>query len=333
MDSVPSDFCLDVLGFRDVHPWDYEELAKALSGRWKAAADSLADNIQDLTLHCRVENGEWSYASRIYRRNNENRANQDDLPTDRRFLRCKGITFNAVKEDEEYIYEPCSKEEILDLVVPGMLLQMRRSSCIDFGSTLSPEDASLIFDSFLRWHAFGLHLLSLWLPYYGPESERFLSTFLDRGGNLGSLILNSSWPHSESVEGLVVKFLNSSDPFVFVVDWTPKEFKSEPSLTLTPKILEVILNAWDTVEDFNIFFASTPWHAGPEEVLLLPVPPNATRKLLKAEDASKEFIVWSKEDGSTLSCTIDYSKQRTSLNVPSDESVHDPTNIELVSPP
>uniref|UniRef100_A0A1I7Y6A0 F-box domain-containing protein n=1 Tax=Steinernema glaseri TaxID=37863 RepID=A0A1I7Y6A0_9BILA len=332
MDSLPCDFCLDVMGHLNLDKDNYKELSTVLSGRWKEAAETYAHNIEDLELRCKVVNGSWSFVKCFLAPRNDISA-EEILAMDDRFIRCNYIFINTCLEDIQY-YNPCSKEEILNEVIPRTVQQLRPSSRIFFQHNLchlSRQDAELFFESFLGSPGFGLRCFgALGLPYYGPESESFLSTLLDRSCSVECLLLDSQWPNSQSVEELLVKFLSPRDGIALYVH-PPEDLESETSLTLSSTILEAIVNAWDKADSF--LYVCAPWQSGFEEVLLVPVWPNVTRKLLKAKYENKYFIVWSKESGSTLSCTIDFTERKISFDSPPDEKVYDPNNLcFLVSP-
>uniref|UniRef100_A0A1I7Y698 DUF1917 domain-containing protein n=1 Tax=Steinernema glaseri TaxID=37863 RepID=A0A1I7Y698_9BILA len=283
MDSVPPTFCLDVMGNLDLNWRKYGELAKALTGRWKAAARSFADNIHDLKLRCKVVDGQWSYVV-TFRNHRDDRSTDELLAMSRRYIRCCYIVIITDYDDADYYsYDPCPKEKILNQLIPWAIQQLRPSSRIFFQHNLfhlsrqdaelcflTREEADLVYRSLLDSSGFGIRCFgALGLKYYGPESETFLSTL----------------------------------------------------------IMEAIVNAWDKAD--NYLYVCTPRYTGLEEVLSVPVPPGVSRRLLKAKDENKYFMVWSKEKGSMLSCTIDYVEHKISFNSPPEERVYDPNNMCL----
>uniref|UniRef100_A0A1I7Y2P7 FBA domain-containing protein n=1 Tax=Steinernema glaseri TaxID=37863 RepID=A0A1I7Y2P7_9BILA len=61
MDSVPLTFCRDVFGSLGVTTEEYDELAGALTGRWKAAATQYARNVQMFEVVFGRDEDGWHY--------------------------------------------------------------------------------------------------------------------------------------------------------------------------------------------------------------------------------------------------------------------------------
>uniref|UniRef100_A0A1I7YDN4 SHSP domain-containing protein n=1 Tax=Steinernema glaseri TaxID=37863 RepID=A0A1I7YDN4_9BILA len=325
MDSVPFAFCMDLMGHLNLDWGKYEKLANVLTGRWKAAANSFAENVHDLELRCKVEEGEWSYIVLADSRSGDKPFDEIVALNDR-FIRCKYISIDILYE----VVDLRPKEEILAQVIPFMAQHLRRSSGIYFRNTpsdLSEEEAGMLFGSLLVSHGFGLRDFgTLCLPYYGPESESFLNSLLDRGCSLQTLCLDTSWPDSQAVEDIIVELFTPRPKISLII--YPNGDKR--NYILSAKIFEAIVNAWNKAENLSSLNVYGPWHAGSEEVLFVPVPPSVTRKLLKAQEENKSFTVWSKENGSTLSCTIDYTEHKIQFRSPPDDRFNDPDNLTIL---
>uniref|UniRef100_A0A1I7Y6P6 SLC12 domain-containing protein n=1 Tax=Steinernema glaseri TaxID=37863 RepID=A0A1I7Y6P6_9BILA len=328
MDSLPPTFCLDVMGNLDLKWEKYGELAKALTGRWHAAARSFTENIHELQLLCKVYNGKWSYIA-AFRERRDDRSDEEILAMNDRYIRCHFIYINTSSEGIEY-YNSCPKEEILNEVIPRVIPQLRPSSRIFFQHNicaLSRKDADLFYHSLLDSSGFGIRCFgALALTYYGPESLYFLAILLTRGCNFEGLLLASGWPHSTAMEDLIVKFMCPRPRITFYIH-SPEGAESQPTLKLTPRIMQAIVNAWDKADSY--LYVCTPRYTGLEEVLSVPVPPNVNRRLLKAKYKNKYFIIWSKDSGSTLSCTLNYAEHKISFNSPANERVYDRNNMCL----
>uniref|UniRef100_A0A1I7YES0 F-box domain-containing protein n=1 Tax=Steinernema glaseri TaxID=37863 RepID=A0A1I7YES0_9BILA len=299
MDSVPFEFCLDVMGKLQKKDYHYEKMAQTITGRWKAAAQRYADNVCDFEVDLRCDEGKWSCTCII---DNDYYISLDDLlAMSRRFVRCRAINVNKELDDDDYT--TCSKEVIFGRLLPLMVQQAHSHGALRFHRSLSREDARMCFDFFRSCKGFGFPDLEL--PYFGEESEQFLSVCLEHG--LKCLTLDTSWSLSQAVENLILKYFTTrrsrwtwsrSDPSHSLKINEPEGAENEELSTLiSRRILEITVNAWSEADN-NFFEVYSPWYGDLGPVLSIPVPPNVTRTEYKI---SEEYSVrWSKRNGCIL---------------------------------
>uniref|UniRef100_A0A1I8AG26 CVNH domain-containing protein n=2 Tax=Steinernema glaseri TaxID=37863 RepID=A0A1I8AG26_9BILA len=303
---------MDVLGRLNAHTWHYHEMEKMFTGRWKAAAGRYADNDRELDLKINFEEGEWGYSTRDYY---DGDSLDEMLARDRRFLRFRSIDIGrplGIGDISDDFKTTCSKEDIFDRLIPLIVRQLRPCNDISLWDGISRQHARMLFDAFLYCKGFRERCSSLDLPYFGPESEQFITTMLEDHCHLDCLSLYSNWPHSETVEHLVLKFL-SLRVFGFGIGG----LANDDGLKLNPTILKAVLDAWYRVE--TSFSAYAPWNGDLEPLLSIPLPQNVTRTQPepKRRGGDESFIVWTKEDGSALACmvraeTVNFSTDSTS---------------------
>uniref|UniRef100_A0A1I7Y6A3 FBA_2 domain-containing protein n=1 Tax=Steinernema glaseri TaxID=37863 RepID=A0A1I7Y6A3_9BILA len=297
MDSVQFSFCLGVMGSLSVHEWNYENMAKVLTGRWKAAAKRYADNVYDVALGLYHRDGEWYYWI-----DGDGKAAglslEQLLLMNRRFLRCQAIHIG--RKFSEFGIK-CSKKEIFTRLLPFMVQQPRSFRILAFYHELNTQDTRMYFNYFLNCR--GLGFQSLRLTYFGQETVDFLSKYLDH--NVEHLYLDTAWPQSQSLEDLIVKFFSAGNKRRLVIMRSYVSSVANFGLTMSPKILKAICDAWDHSETRNYFRIYVPWNSDLESVRCIPVPLNVTRTESKEDDESR--VVWTKENGSTLSFSFSLS--------------------------
>uniref|UniRef100_A0A1I8AGS3 TIR domain-containing protein n=1 Tax=Steinernema glaseri TaxID=37863 RepID=A0A1I8AGS3_9BILA len=301
MDSVPFSFCMDVLGRINAYSWHFCKMEEVLTGRLKAATRRYSGNARELDLKINCEEGEWGYSTIDY---HDGDSLDEMLARDRRFLRFRSIDFGHRLGISDEFVATCSKEDICNRLIPLIVRQLRPCNNISLwyddgqGSTLSRQHVRMFLDAFLNCKGFRQRCYSLGLPYFGPESEQFLTTMLEDDCNLDYLYLHSDWPHSDTLERLVLKFL-SHKVICFGINGL-----EDGGLKLNPTILKAVFDAWYRAE--NSFSAAGPWNGDIEALLSIPVPQNVTRTQpkpkTKGEDES--FIVWTKDNGFALQCMV-----------------------------
>uniref|UniRef100_A0A1I7XYS0 FBA_2 domain-containing protein n=1 Tax=Steinernema glaseri TaxID=37863 RepID=A0A1I7XYS0_9BILA len=235
------------------------------------------------------------------------------LAMDRRYIWFTRITINGELEIDDSFWTTCSKEEIFSRLIPFLVRQLRPGTLIDFIEGLSRQDARMYFDAFLSCKGFRERCSFLWLPYYGPESEQFLATLLEGDCNLQGLSLVLDWPHSETVERLVLQFLGGRPCRLDIYDQSDASPHAVGNLRLNSTILKALFDAWYRKEKFGHFGVCANWDGDLEPVLSIPVPPNVTRTQLKPKKQEdnifpmpeiKYYILWTREDESALVCVI-----------------------------
>uniref|UniRef100_A0A1I8AH89 Uncharacterized protein n=1 Tax=Steinernema glaseri TaxID=37863 RepID=A0A1I8AH89_9BILA len=308
MDSVPFDFCLnviDVIGTVDLGCDDWDVM-QALTGRWRAAAKKYEDNGRRLSITVNFDEGKWDYT--VLEVTDEDSLDEM-LARNPRFLLFDTIdigcrTHTAGISDE--FMATCSKEYVFNRLIPFLVRQLRPWNHFSFLSNLSKEHALMFFDAFLNCKGFRPRLYSLDLPYFGPESEQFLTTMLEGDSILGWLSL-IGWPHSEAVERLVLKFMSRRMSHLSIHDQPYHTvFHAEEPLKLNSTILKAVFDAWYRVEKSEMFSASAPWNGDLQPLLSIPVPPDVHRTLLqpKRKGGDESFIVWTKKNMTSLLCRI-----------------------------
>uniref|UniRef100_A0A1I7YF04 Sugar phosphate phosphatase n=1 Tax=Steinernema glaseri TaxID=37863 RepID=A0A1I7YF04_9BILA len=294
MDSVPFTFCLDVMERLNANSWNYQLMEESLTGRWKAAAKRYVENVHNVDVFFNCRDGVWEYSTTVDQAY-EDRSLDDLLAMNRRFVRCRAIYVHHAIHPIGY-YTTCTKEEIFNRLIPFMVQQSRSFRTLSFHHSLSREDARTYFDLFRSCRGFGFQDLDL--PYFGEETEQFLSACLEH--NLKCLTLDTSWPQSQAVEDLILKFLSAG---IMLTINERQDGASEAGLKLSPKILKAVLEAWDKAVNLSFFNVTAPWHDDLELILSIPLPPNVSRTEPKT-NKHKSVVMWSKEDGSVLSCSL-----------------------------
>uniref|UniRef100_A0A1I7Y6I6 NodB homology domain-containing protein n=1 Tax=Steinernema glaseri TaxID=37863 RepID=A0A1I7Y6I6_9BILA len=302
MDSVPYAFCLDVIGCLGAHgknydcSWNCKIMEEWLTGRWKAAVRSYTDKVQDITVGFKCIDGQWSYSTNIDK-TNKGKSLDELLAMNRRFVRCDHIGVHSGIHPIGY-HTTCPKEEIFTRLIPFLVQQSRFYRRLWFDEGLSSQDARVYFDLFLSCR--GFEFRDLHLPYFGPETVEFLSACLEH--NIKYLTLTTSWPWSQALEEIIRKYLNVGTGQHFDV-FTEEDDESGESF-MCPSILKIIFDAWDKVD--NYFEFSTPWCGDLEPMLSIPLPPDVTRTQGKMMDENTSVVLWSKENGSVLSCSVSW---------------------------
>uniref|UniRef100_A0A1I7Y750 Ig-like domain-containing protein n=1 Tax=Steinernema glaseri TaxID=37863 RepID=A0A1I7Y750_9BILA len=75
---------------------------------------------------------------------------------------------------------------------------------------------------------------------------------------------------------------------------------------MNAKLLEVTLDTWSKLDNDTTFEVAGIWSEDVEDLLSIPLPPNVTRAEPKMDDEKVSIIKWSKEDGVTLQCKINW---------------------------
>uniref|UniRef100_A0A1I8AH84 DUF789 domain-containing protein n=1 Tax=Steinernema glaseri TaxID=37863 RepID=A0A1I8AH84_9BILA len=269
MDSVPFSFCMDVLGKLSANTWHYQEMEEMLTGRWKAAAGRYAKNVCDVAVRVECEDGEWGYSTTTHTFNDYSKPLEEIMARDRRF-------------------------------------QSHSDRSISFYHTLSRQDARMYFDLLLSCKGFGFK--SVFLPYFGPETERFLAACLEH--NLIYMTLGSCWPHTQALEDMILKHLSKWCNVDFCIT-SFDHAEHEGGLKLSSKILNATMDSWINLDEGSYLSVSGPWYDDLEPVLSIPLPPNVTRTQPKVEvdDEDVSIVLWTKENGFTLSCVLYWTRQ------------------------
>uniref|UniRef100_A0A1I7XY64 FBA_2 domain-containing protein n=1 Tax=Steinernema glaseri TaxID=37863 RepID=A0A1I7XY64_9BILA len=148
---------------------------------------------------------------------------------------------------------------------------------------------------------------SLYLPYYGRESEDFFEAQLNNSPRLEYVLLKDSWP--ETAETLILRYLHSDKTRYFVIQ------DLESSLKVTLPILKAAFDSW--------YYLGSSWTSvqGPpgfsiEEILSLPVPEDVWRveDICYWAEGESSLVRWSRPDGSCFKCEfMDNSTQSSSI--------------------
>ncbi|KAK0398171.1 hypothetical protein QR680_002459 [Steinernema hermaphroditum] len=293
MDSVPMAFCTEVMAALDLRAAQYAEIAREVPHPWKSAAHRSATRYRDCSMRISEHNGVWQCSLRCGFAD----VSLDQLRSmDRRFIRITSIWDAPYKPYFQNTFT-CSTANLQQRLTP-FLIQLVRPNTRVF---LVTQTAQLgLMDVFRKCNSFG----ALCLRYYGEESVAFLEDQLANNSNINDLILSRDWPCSESVEQVVVKFLDSANERHLLMHPT-----TEPQLKLNITIAEAAFTSWLRVDKprhlrVHGFSAVTE-----QEILLLPVPNNIRRSEERKEQESlgsmgTTSITWFKENGSFLVCTL-----------------------------
>uniref|UniRef100_A0A1I8AGL8 Ig-like domain-containing protein n=1 Tax=Steinernema glaseri TaxID=37863 RepID=A0A1I8AGL8_9BILA len=314
MNSVPFSFCMDVLGKLNAYTWHYQDMEEMLTGRWKAAAGRFAKNVCDVEVCVECDDGVWGYSTVTYSFN-DSKSLDEIMARDRRFVRCTSISIQFEVDRVGYCARS-SKEEIFDRLIPFMVQQSHSDRSISFYHKLSCEDARMYFDLLLSCKGFGFK--SVFLPYFGPETERFLAACLKH--NLICLTLGSCWPYTQALEDMILKHILKRSK----VDFTITRFnraEHEGGLKLNTKILNATMDSWNNLDEGSYLHVSGYWYDDLEPILSIPMPPNVTRTQHKVEvdDEDVSLILWTKENGFTLSCTLTWTRNYILFTSPPDD--------------
>ncbi|KAK0398174.1 hypothetical protein QR680_002459 [Steinernema hermaphroditum] len=289
MDSVPMAFCTEVMAALDLRAAQYAEIAREVPHPWKSAAHRSATRYRDCSMRISEHNGVWQCSLRCGFAD----VSLDQLRSmDRRFIRITSIWDAPYKPYFQNTFT-CSTANLQQRLTP-FLIQLVRPNTRVF---LVTQTAQLgLMDVFRKCNSFG----ALCLRYYGEESVAFLEDQLANNSNINDLILSRDWPCSESVEQVVVKFLDSANERHLLMHPT-----TEPQLKLNITIAEAAFTSWLRVDKprhlrVHGFSAVTE-----QEILLLPVPNNIRRSEERKEQESlgsmgTTSITWFKENGSFL---------------------------------
>uniref|UniRef100_A0A1I7YDH0 FBA_2 domain-containing protein n=1 Tax=Steinernema glaseri TaxID=37863 RepID=A0A1I7YDH0_9BILA len=288
MDSVPLEFCHHVLGNFFLHPILYKEMEKELTGRWKDAIAGYVHELESTEIYLYCDEGEWSFQAFSHKEKRD--LSLDELlAKDGRFFQCSGILVGSERSKNS---TKCSMEDARDRLIPFLFQQSTPETCLFLTEGLSTQDVRMCLDFFQSYNGSAVRQLNL--TYYGQESEEFLAAWLERDCSLESLTLDKSWPLSESVEDLVLKFILTPACIQFhITGWVKGE------LTFTPRIIKAMLDAWAKTEKaLRHFHYDRDWNGAFEDVISLPLPPNVVVDYVERDD-----IQWLKEDGAWLTCS------------------------------
>uniref|UniRef100_A0A1I7ZWV9 PRKCSH domain-containing protein n=1 Tax=Steinernema glaseri TaxID=37863 RepID=A0A1I7ZWV9_9BILA len=308
MDSVPFSFCMDVMG--NIQTYQYKELSNVLSGRWKAAAGRYDDNVHDVRLSIYCEDGEWGYATYMC---GQEISYEDLLPLDRRYVRCDNIYVSSEPDSCDFPFK-CSKEKLFNQVIPFFIQRSSPYSGIvfhEFFGDIPMEHAHVYLNSLRSYIDRGLRKTHLDLQYYGQESEDFVAAWVDSDRSDRDLCLDSSWPHTQAVEDLVLKYLRPRNRTDFFINTSRRE--SEECLKMNTTLLKATLDTWSKLNKKCFFRVGGRWTEDMETLLSVPLPPNVTRAEPKADE--ENVIFWTREDGSTLNCWISWEEPHRYINI------------------
>uniref|UniRef100_A0A1I7ZWX1 FBA_2 domain-containing protein n=1 Tax=Steinernema glaseri TaxID=37863 RepID=A0A1I7ZWX1_9BILA len=290
---------MDVM--KNIWPYTYEELLNGLTGRWKAAAGRYAENTLFLSITIYCEDGEWGYATYMC---GQEISYEDLLALDRRFVRCTSIDVCNEPDTCDFPF-PCSKEKLFNQVIPFFIQRSSPFSGIQFLPNIhgiEMEHARMYLKSLRSYIDLGLRETMLKLSYYGQESEDFVAAWVDSNHCNRSVILDTSWPQTQAIEDLVLKYLRRKNYINFFIFCSTSEI--EGHLKMNAKLLEATLDTWSKLDNDSFFTVGGAWSKDVEDLLSIPLPPNVTREEPTMDGEKVSTIEWTKEDGATLQCKI-----------------------------
>ncbi|KAK0427598.1 hypothetical protein QR680_010317 [Steinernema hermaphroditum] len=296
MDSVPYAFCEDVL--ERLPTTKLHTMAYYLSGQWRSAAQQFVEKRRTFYITISKDSEGWFYAIADEMTGGIENVHEESLSIDRRYVEINQISiyshlgqFNARKLR-------CSKEEMARRVVPFLTLRMRPDSSLSFMSGYPKEIVLECLDMFRRCFSFGvLHLL-----YVGPESEEFLALQLKSNPLLRSLLLRR-WPHTETIEQLLLTFLKTKRIRVLDIE-QPSDIQSP--LKVTIRIVKAAVDSWvrDDGEKALVVYGNVGVTS--TEIVSIPLPENVTRREEGGEEQGHFCVRWTKENGSSLRCELQF---------------------------
>uniref|UniRef100_A0A1I7Y694 Ig-like domain-containing protein n=1 Tax=Steinernema glaseri TaxID=37863 RepID=A0A1I7Y694_9BILA len=314
MDSVPYYFCLDVMKLLQRDCSQFDETVDVLTGRWKAAARRCADNMHTMFVSMFFQDDKWQYTIFDCRENDYGSTFEDVLALDRRFVRCTSIKFVNSSFGHQSYDTTCSK--ILNEMIPFFVQQSGPYSSLHFTTGLPVEHARMFLKPLRRWMDLGLSSMYLKMSYYGQQSEDFVAEWVVKDLVEGCLHLYTSWPQTQAVEDLVLKYLRRKNYIDFYIYGSTSEI--EGPLNLNAKLLEATLDTWSKLDNDSFFTVGGPWSKDVEDLLSIPLPPNVTRAEPTMDGEKVSTIEWTKEDGATLQCKIEWNNiefQRSAITI------------------
>uniref|UniRef100_A0A1I7ZS10 Tudor domain-containing protein n=1 Tax=Steinernema glaseri TaxID=37863 RepID=A0A1I7ZS10_9BILA len=297
MDTVPIRFCEDVFNTLQWYECNFRAAARELPEPWKAVAKRLGAKRRTFKIAFCMAHGKWScWMEGGPLVSFEPQSLEELLAVNRRYLGCSEI----VVSEEEYLMmynKICSrKEDITDRLIP-FLNTIPQNTNLRF--CCSKETTQAYLEIFRNLRIF----YYIDLPYCGRESEDFLAVQITNSPRFKACRFLGPWPNTETVEKLVIRFLESGMDPCFCIKPPDDPEERESSLKVTLPIMKAAFNLWYDLGS-NRIAVDGPQGPTMEELLSLPVPGD----LWRVEDScswaegSASIVRWSKPDGSCFTC-------------------------------
>uniref|UniRef100_A0A1I7Y6N6 Glyco_hydro_18 domain-containing protein n=1 Tax=Steinernema glaseri TaxID=37863 RepID=A0A1I7Y6N6_9BILA len=195
--------------------------------------------------------------------------------------------------------------KIFNKIIPFFVQQSGPYFSLKFSGDFPVEYIQMFFKPLRSYIDLGLNFMNLTMSYYGQESQDFVSAWVDKDHVDRSLCLDYSWPHTQAVEDLLLKYLRPKNYINFYITGAGNE-PQECHLSMNAKLLEATLDTWSKLDIDTFFEVGGVWSEDLEDLLSIPLPPNVTREEPTMDGEKVSIIKWTKEDGARLQCKIDW---------------------------
>ncbi|KAK0429259.1 hypothetical protein QR680_011279 [Steinernema hermaphroditum] len=305
MDTVPFEFCQDVMERVSWCQPKFDEDASYMPEPWKTVAAK--QKLFDVVFL--IESGEWYYCIGYIKGVT---TFEELLEMDRRYVKCIAISTGLSVNEFLYTKVKCSKEEIKKKLVPLMMRQARPNCHFFTVGGIRPwlmdnakEESVAFIDMFQNVFTFG----EITLPYWGSNSFEFLANQIKHNVVLKRLSCSGQWPNSDAVQDLILKFLDSPDDRQLSIGTLTRDYDPQRDLKVNMRIFKAALDSWLASWSPKTLIVDGPIGLTKEEILSLPVPDNVTRTetFAKNHDETTVVIKWRKEDESSIGLQMIYS--------------------------
>ncbi|KAK0428523.1 hypothetical protein QR680_010847 [Steinernema hermaphroditum] len=296
MDSVPYEFCQEVVGLLNMKKEKCRQAAEHLTGSWKMAVEKYAENVRHFGIAVwKGDEDQWfCKITERMNRNMESSISLEELYSiDRRFVKICDVTVREEDYGDVFLPKPIgmSKEHLIEILIPFLNAQSL-SSCTLSISVWSAECMAI----FKPYVVFGHLALPSGIPLNHQDVEDFLETQIEKNCIL-KIVQLSFYSHSERLEQILIDLVKKPSH-------TRLEIIGPGALMVTMRIVNAVFKMWHETGKKTEIQGET--NVTEEDLLSMPLPAGVKRiaKCAKTKNETTHIFLWTQEDRPDLKCKL-----------------------------